>query len=204
VPSITRRPRKTVDRRPAIEQSVLVAVDQLLREGSSFTELSVQRIAEAAGIARSTFYIYFDDKTALMLKMAEDLGRGAFEVAGEVLPELDDIVRAHRDILGYYRERAHVLVAVTEVAGYEPTVRDVWNAATDRFAENLAGLLRAEQEAGRAPVDLDPTISAEIIVWGGIRVIIRQVTTRDADTDAEVARQMAVHQWYGAFRAHTG
>lgn len=183
---------------------MLVAVDQLLREGSSFTELSVQRIAEAAGIARSTFYIYFDDKTALMLKMAEDLGRGAFEVAGEVLPELDDIVRAHRDILGYYRERAHVLVAVTEVAGYEPAVRDVWNAATDRFAENLAGVLRAEQEAGRAPVDLDPTISAEIIVWGGIRVIIHQVTTRDADTDAQVARQMAVHQWYGAFRAHTG
>jgi AcrR family transcriptional regulator len=183
-----------------VEGAVLAATERLLSAGVSFTELGVQRIAEAAGIARSTFYLHFRDKTALMVRMAADLGREAFEVAGSVAPDLEEIGRAHLAVLTFYRRRAHVLTAVTEVAGYEPAVRDVWHAAVDRFAANLADLLRAEQQAGRTSADLDPRISAEIIVWGGIRVIVHQIATRGPHTDAGVGREMAAHQWYGAFR----
>jgi AcrR family transcriptional regulator len=186
-----------------VEAAVVDATERLLGSGATFTELGVQRIAEAAGIARSTFYLYFRDKTDLMVRLADDLGREAFAAAGEVTPDLDGITRAHLDVLAFYRRRAHVLAAVTEVAGYEPAVRDVWQAAVERFADNLAALLHAEQQAGRTSADLDPRTAAEVIVWSGIRVIVHQITTRGPQTDAAVARELAANQWYGAFRRPT-
>jgi AcrR family transcriptional regulator len=40
-----------------------------LDAGESYTELGVQRIASAAGIARSTFYLYFKDKTSPAIRL---------------------------------------------------------------------------------------------------------------------------------------
>jgi len=39
---------------------VFAATEELVREGS-FTEVSVERLAAAAGISRSTFYVHFQD-----------------------------------------------------------------------------------------------------------------------------------------------
>lgn len=198
--SITRHPSRRAEQRAAVEKSVFATTEQLLAEGTSFTELGVARIAAAAGIARSTFYLHFQDKTGLMARMAAELGRGAFEAAGEISLDLDGITRVHVNALAYWRKRAHLLAAVTEVAGYEPAVRDIWHAAVGRFTENLTGLLAAEQRAGRTSAELDPPTAAETIIWGGLRMITYQVTTRGPETDAKVARELAANQWYGAFR----
>jgi hypothetical protein len=55
-------------------------------------------------------------------------------------------------------------------------------------------------EPERRDADLDPRTAAEVIVWGGIRVIVHQIATRSSQTDAAVARELAANQWYGAFR----
>ena len=61
---------------------MLAATEKLLVEGVSFTELGVQRIATEAGIARSTFYLYFRGKTELLVRLAGSLKKQLFDLGG--------------------------------------------------------------------------------------------------------------------------
>jgi len=49
-----------------MRRRLLEVVQQLLDEGESFTEMSVERLVSEAGISRSTFYVYFEDKGDLL------------------------------------------------------------------------------------------------------------------------------------------
>ncbi|HEY5854151.1 MAG TPA: helix-turn-helix domain-containing protein, partial [Aldersonia sp.] len=70
--SVTRRQHTTrAQRRAAIEQAMLAATERLMESGTSFTELSVDRLASEAGISRPTFYVYFEDKGDVLRRLAE-------------------------------------------------------------------------------------------------------------------------------------
>src|SRR5919109_2975176 len=67
MPSVTRRPQSSrAARREAIRDRLLEVIQTLLDEGESFTEISVERMVQAAGMSRSTFYVYFEDKGDLL------------------------------------------------------------------------------------------------------------------------------------------
>src|ERR1700743_3895237 len=69
--SVTRKPQaKRQERREQIERRLLDATERLMRDGASFTELSVDRLSSAAGMSRASFYIYFEDKGHLLRRMA--------------------------------------------------------------------------------------------------------------------------------------
>jgi AcrR family transcriptional regulator len=80
MPSITRPRPQGPDRRAAAVAQVLAATERLLGEGVPFTELGVQRIAAEAGIARSTFYLHFRDKTELLVRLAGSLKEELFDL----------------------------------------------------------------------------------------------------------------------------
>jgi AcrR family transcriptional regulator len=203
VPPSVPRPLAPLDRRAAAEAAVLAATERLLTAGASFTELGIGQIAAEAGIARPTFYLYFSDKTELMLRMVETLGAASIEASDDTPIDLEALTQAYRGSLAFFRERKHVMAAVLEVAGYDTAVRQAWDAIMDRFVRREVALLRAEQEAGRTPADLDPETAAEIINWGGSQVIVRQVTMRGPERDEIVARELAEHQFFGFYRRPT-
>jgi AcrR family transcriptional regulator len=189
-------------RRASIEADVLLATERLLGQGIRFTELGVQRIAAEAGVARSTFYVHFRDKTDLLVRLTGPMLHDAFEIVGtwEIDGGPDGLADTLLAVIRFYRERAAVLSAINEVAGYDPVVRDVLDAQIAEFAAAGARRLAQEQAAGRTPADLDAVVVSRVIVWGGYRVIVDQVVNGDADGDAAIARELAYNQWYGAFR----
>jgi len=71
MPSVTRRSRGHRERREEIDERVLDTTADLLSDGEGFTQLSVERIAAAADVSRSTFYVHFSDKTDLLIRLAE-------------------------------------------------------------------------------------------------------------------------------------
>ena len=72
--SVTRRSHADrASRQAAMRAKMLAAVETLLEEGETFTELSVERIVAEANISRSTFYVYFEDKGHLLRALTEDL-----------------------------------------------------------------------------------------------------------------------------------
>src|SRR5262245_25985386 len=79
MPSITRN-RNPEERRAALDERVLAVVERLLAEGLRYTEISVARILQEAGIARSTFYVHFRDKTDLLSRLAGTLRQNLLEI----------------------------------------------------------------------------------------------------------------------------
>ncbi|MFD7433076.1 TetR/AcrR family transcriptional regulator [Streptomyces sp. NPDC059861] len=203
--STTRRRSSAADRRSALEKRILSAIDELLRDGVTYTELSVEQIAHAAGISRSTFYLYFRDKVDLLLRLGGSLKTESHAIATSWWPcapggGLDGLARTYELILRHYREHAGLLSAINEVAAYDPVVREAWTADQGRFADHVVTVLKEEQQAGRTPLDIDPELTARVIVQGGGQVIAQQVADSDGGDDSAVARELANGYWYGVYR----
>ena len=205
--STTRRSSVAADRRAAAEARTLDVVEELLRTGASFTELSVERIASEAGLSRSTFYLYFRDKTDLALRLASALKASIFDTGEDWDPHgpldgLDWLARAYLRIIRTYRGRSATLAAVLEVAGYDRAVRASLEATQRRFIDRIAARLTDEQRAGRTSPDIDVLTAARVMVWGAEQVIATQVirSAVDDEQDARLARELAASQWYGVYR----
>ncbi|SDM53654.1 TetR/AcrR family transcriptional regulator [Streptomyces wuyuanensis] len=207
--STTRRRSGAADRRAALEKRILSVIEELLRDGVTYTELSVEQIAQAAGISRSTFYLYFRDKVDVLLRLSGSLKSESHAIASSWRPGapdggLDGLARTYALIMRHYREHAALLSAINEVAAYDPAVRETWTADQDRFVEHLVTVLEEEQRAGRTPEDIDAGLAARVIVHGGAQVIAQQVSGSDGTDDEAVARELATGYWYGVYRRPAG
>lgn len=191
MPSVTRR-RAPRERRDAVERQVLEAVERLLAAGESFTALPVQRIADEAGIARTTFYGHLPDKPGLLMQLITSATRGLFEIAAAWVDDDTADPAAHEaTVLALVREhRAHapLLRALAEVAAYEPEVEAFWRDLIDGFADRIRRRLERDRRAGRVAADLDARVTASWIAWGTERTLAVHVATRPPREDAAFAK----------------
>ena len=58
-----------------------------------YERLTVERVIQAAGVSRATFYFYFRNKKHLFLNVANSVMDEMFEVAGRHYPEKDEFTR---------------------------------------------------------------------------------------------------------------
>ncbi|MEV1068999.1 TetR/AcrR family transcriptional regulator [Streptomyces sp. NPDC050263] len=207
--STTRRPSSAADRRSALEKRILSVIGDCLRNGVTYTELSVEQIAKAAGVSRSTFYLYFRDKVDVLLRLSGSLKQESYAITAAWRPTgpdggVDGLARTYELVLRHYRDHAALLAAINEVAAYDPLVREAWSADQDRFVDNLVTVLEEEQQAGRTPAGIDPRLAAKLIVQGGSQVIAQQVSGGDGGDDAVVAAELARAYWYGVYRRPAG
>src|SRR5215213_1715600 len=83
MPSVTRKSQSSrAERRDEIRRRLLAVVENLLDKGENFTEVSVERLVSEAGISRSTFYVYFEDKGDLLLGWFNDITAELANAAG--------------------------------------------------------------------------------------------------------------------------
>jgi AcrR family transcriptional regulator len=202
MPSITRRRTAKVGRPTSAEADILAATQCLLINGANFTELGVQQICTEAGVARSTFYSHFRDKIDLLVRLATELLTSSFDITSAWKPSdgVERLEDAFLQVVPVYRKNAALRRAVAEVGTYDATVRDVWSAELNQFTDWTIALLRAEQDAGRTPADLDPVSAARVIVLGGERALVDHVTAGDPGRDAAFARELALTWWHGVYR----
>jgi AcrR family transcriptional regulator len=151
-------PRST--KRQAVEAAVLRATEELLRDGSSFADLNVERIATRAGIKRTAFYFYFRDKRELLMRLTAEVSEELYAVA-ESWFEGDDeqLAAALRQIGELYREHAALLRVIVEVSTYDEEVATFWRGLVGRFVDAT----RVRLEAEGTPLPAHATAFA--LVW---------------------------------------
>lgn len=205
MPSVTRRGSRSPQHREAVVGQVADAVERLLSEGHGYTTLGVQRIADEAGIARSTFYLYFPDKSALLMRVADSATGELFAVGeawvSEGFADLPALEGALADIVGQQRAHAPLLAALTEVAGYDEAVAAFWRGRVNRFAELLRGCIEEGQRAGTIAAALDPATTAAWIVWGVERLVAQHVAAEPSSQDGRLAAGLAGAIWTTLGRA---
>lgn len=185
--------------RASVEQDVFDAVERLLAAGESFTALGVQRIAEEAGIARTTFYGHFPDKATLLTRATEAVTETLFARATAWVQDDESTEEQLADtvleLVREHRRHAPLLRAVAEVAGYEPEVEAFWRGRIEAWADGLRRRLERDRRAGRTAADLDAATTALWIAWGTERTIAMHVASRAPRADRPFAAGVAAATW---------
>lgn len=172
MPSVTRKNLSTRSkRRETIVARVLEAVEALLEEtGTTYTELSVERLVSEAGMSRSTFYVYFEDKGDLLVALTGDVIQQLL-TAGQVwwdqpaTATRDDVRDALDGIMELYTRHRVVLMAVIEVSSYDEAVRETFADMMQENVQGMAAHIRRGQKEGFVHPDLDARRTAAWLVW---------------------------------------
>jgi AcrR family transcriptional regulator len=147
------------------EAAVLQAARRLF-SARAYEAVTIDDLAGAAGISRTSFYFYFPTKTAvltaLMTQVWDELGASHawFDSSGPA-PEL---LRAQlRTSARVSRENAGILsCAATAVVSYEP-LREFMTRVKARYDERAADKIRRDQAAGTATTAIGAARLAEMI-----------------------------------------
>jgi AcrR family transcriptional regulator len=190
MPSVTRRrPSERETRRDDARARLLAVVERLLADGVSYTEISIERMVAEAGMARSTFYVYFADKGDLLrawfADITDELRVGA-ATWWQLQPPVryDDTRAALAAIVATYRPHTPLMAALYDTAGYDPSVRELVDTM---MGENIAGLrahIRRGQSAGFVDPSLLPAETAAWLTWmaeRGFHQLVRGASDAQVD-----------------------
>src|SRR4051812_19325073 len=122
-------------RRRAVQAAVLAATEDLLREGASYADLSIEAIARRAGLGRTAFYFYFRDKRELLMRLTADVNDQLYAEAETWFTGDATSSEAMSRIAALYVEHAPLLRAIVEVSTYDEEIARFWRALIGRFVE---------------------------------------------------------------------
>lgn len=198
--SITKGKATHRTKRAAAAARILEATERLLREGERFTEIPVERLLSEADVSRSTFYVHFADKSALLVALAE---RAVQDVAaaGDLWWQFEHAAGPEgaastvREITKVYRKHAPVIRTLHEVAAYDDEVRDLWRQRRDGYAKVVAERVRVEQREGLVPGGVDVELMASIVTQMVDNAILEHVAHGSPRKDKQLAETIARMGW---------
>lgn len=148
---LDRRKPQRGDRRRA---SLLHALDELLQDGD-LDEINIADIAGRAGVTRSAFYFYFENKSAAVAALVSDMYEQAFAAAAHLTDERatprERIEATIRGLFASLRGNEHMYRAMHAARQTNRDVQALWDADRASFVGPVAAMIDAERAAGHAP-----------------------------------------------------
>lgn len=160
----SRRRRRTPE---VAEREIVEAAAALLRE-RPFRDLTVDEVMRRTDLSRPSFYVYFQDRHQLVLKVVERLGAELFAMSERWYKGSGDGPALVRDavggIVGVFAEHGPVMRALADAATTDPEVERAYGALLQSFVDATARHIEQEIAAGRV-LPLDPLETAKALVW---------------------------------------
>ncbi|MGP4057001.1 TetR/AcrR family transcriptional regulator [Mycobacterium sp. 4D054] len=171
-PTDRRQPQKSDLRRSAILESL----DHHLR-ASGFDDLNIADVTRRAGVTRSAFYFYFENKAAAVAALLEPMYEDGF-LASDLLSDTSQPPRARirgmlEALLGTVDEHRYLLAAMLEARASSSAVRGVWDDARESFVGPVASMIAGERESGRAPAGAPAEVLASLLLEFNDRLMER-------------------------------
>jgi AcrR family transcriptional regulator len=184
---------------------LMEATERLIAGGSSFTELSVERLSVEAGIARSTYYMHFKDKGQLIQEFTRTItcelvqaNRSWWDIASQTTrPQLH---RAMIETMKIYRRHRAVFASLAETASYDPEVNAAFDGLLTAMAKNSLDAIRAGQQRGTIRKEVSEA-SFMALVWMAERVAYRRVRN-GSDKDLRQAAAIVTDIVWKALYTH--
>jgi TetR/AcrR family transcriptional regulator, ethionamide resistance regulator len=189
-----RAPQRSDFRRDAI----LDALENCLKE-ATFEQVSLADIAKEAGVSRSAFYFYFENKAAAVAALMERMVDDTFFV-NDVFVLADHAPRDRVRIMleglfDTWERHRHMFSAMLQARGRSDVVREIWDRARSGFVGNVAAMISAERAAGVAPDGVDATVLATVLMDLNDRLLERLTLGGSLSRSELVAGATAV--WLG-------
>jgi AcrR family transcriptional regulator len=181
-------PRRGRPRSEAVERAIIEGVLQLLEEGSTLAELSIERIAKVAGVGKATIYRRWRGKEALVLDVLAVLEDAtAPRLGGSVRDDLVALLESVRQRGVSKRDSAVLRLVMTEVMRHPELSRSYH----DRFIEPRRRLLRQVLQRGidegELRDDLDLDLLHDLIVGP---MLLRTVLHESAPLEEDLPARM--------------
>jgi AcrR family transcriptional regulator len=196
-----RPPQRSDDRREAI----LDALDRWLLE-SNLDAINIAEISKQAGVTRSAFYFYFENKGAAVAALMERILDATFAVNDAfTVASGSPRQRIYAMLDGLFvtcEGHQHLFKAMLEARGSNASVRDIWDDARESFVESIAAMIRADRSAGRAPDGLDADVLASVLLEFNDRLLER--LTLGGTLSREQLMDGAAAIWLGTIYGITG
>jgi TetR/AcrR family fatty acid metabolism transcriptional regulator len=145
------------------ERILEAAVRVFAAEG--FYNAKVAQIAEQAGVADGTIYLYFKSKDDLLISLFEDRMEGinanlrnALQAAPSAAEKLRAVVRLHLELVEQNRHMAEVICV--ELRQSSKFIKEYANPKFGEFLRLIAGALAEGQASGELRDDFDPPMVA--------------------------------------------
>jgi AcrR family transcriptional regulator len=171
-----------------------------MRDGASFTELSVDRLSTEAAMSRASFYIYFEDKGHLLRRLAgqvfADLAESAerwWNVAWRHDP--DDVRAGMAAVIASYRRHQPVLVALNEMAAYDSLVGATYSNLLTAITRRLARVIEDGQADCSIRRELPAATAASALTWMVERTCQQNLPNNPPTYDAELAATLTEIVW---------
>jgi AcrR family transcriptional regulator len=151
-------------------------------------------------MSRANFYIYFEDKGDLLRRLAGqvfgDLADSAelwWGVAWRHDP--DDVRAAMAGIIASYRRHQPVLVALNEMAGYDPLVAATYRELLTGISGRLTQVIEAGQADGSIRRELPAATTASALSWMVERACQQNLPNSPPGYDAELTTTLTEIAW---------
>lgn len=153
-------PSPRAQRREEIRDQLLALIEDMLEAGQPFGDISVEHLTATAGMSRTRFYHYFEDRADLLQAWFDSL---SVELAAAARPWWGATSMTRRQLRTVlvrlaraYRPHATLMAAVEAAATTEGSLR----AALDRTAAAEATALAEHIERGQAAGTVDRGLDA--------------------------------------------
>jgi TetR/AcrR family transcriptional regulator, ethionamide resistance regulator len=188
-----------------VAASILDAAEGLLAE-RPLAEITVADVIQAAGVARGSFYFYFESKEGVVAALLERIVEAVHDASLPWLRRGDTEPRqALRAAIGgslaLWRRHAPVMRATVESWQTTPAIRDLWGEVLERFAVESAIQIEKDRAAGLAPAGPPAPALAGALVAMNERSFYFAVALGGAETDDQLSETLTsiwVSSIYGA------
>src|SRR5919109_41547 len=123
------------------EREILDAAEEFLRE-RPFRDMTVDEIMARTTLSRPSFYVYFQDRHHLVVRLVEGIGAELFEMSAWWLEGAgdprEDVRKALEGIGAVYAEHGLVLGAIADAAGHDPEVESTYRGLIEAFVTATA------------------------------------------------------------------
>jgi TetR/AcrR family transcriptional regulator, ethionamide resistance regulator len=187
------------------ERTIMSTAEQLL-QSAPLSQVSVDEIAQGAGISRSAFYNYFPSKDACVLSLIDRMADQAEHARDEALRESSGEGPAgwRASIAGFYEifgaHRA-IIQAAAELSATNKEAREAHSRLVEGWIDNVTGRIEAERARGRAPDNVDARALATALVQLNERAMKALFTGETASLSDSDAVDLLTHVWVSAIYA---
>ncbi|TCJ97159.1 TetR/AcrR family transcriptional regulator [Nocardia alba] len=158
-----RAPKRGDQRRDAL----LRALDDQLAE-RTLDEITIADLTSVAGVSRSAFYFYFEDKAACAAALgaefyAEVVAAAETLMSGTGAPR-ERLERTLRDLFAVAYKHRNYFRAMIVARQRNVTVKGLWDSARKSFVKPVADLIDEERRAGLAHAEPDSRALASVLL----------------------------------------
>lgn len=187
-------------RQAEMEQLLLAAMERLMGEGLTFTELSVDRLASEAGMSRATFYLYFEDKSHLLRSLITRVFAEVVETSRTWWDQFEhhdlaDFRTSMSGLIATYRKHQSLITAVIEVATYDPEVDQAYRGLMEGVEDTTQAFIERGKAEGSVRESLPAKETAAALTWMAERTVHQTARVTSPDHDDRLATALAHIYW---------